>query len=797
MSCPREGCSGAADYRERCMQWMEDNKPSCAPDDFSSPKESKPTSSQLPRSNTIGSPDVYERSATGEAPLTRTGSFGGGHVKQLVAGYEARSRRAEDLSEEAIRRKREADRMSQDKDSVASAVKSDSETKVASQKKESIRSAPDLRELQKLPVPNPVGDKYGPALQWFMSQNFLDDSYETPPPGFFENLRKQAEEKEKAESLSKQERTGKPARAPFPDLSIEDSARDRKHDAYYNILLRRRKIQEKYRNRELVAKGKLQDWNWCGFPGCNAAVCLYQGESEGDIRRPTPKVLVHSDNGASEHVSKRLLEALNEICVDDEAGLHSLVTFAASPPILRAAADCVLSRVMFDADYQSAAATFEDRMSEFPPALVEEHKVTHEKLPFYEEAPTPKTVPEVVLRFLMRAESWRGKQAEQGYPWNWPLQDCVHIFKGILDSYRELFDDGHVVLVDEPFDVLVDKQWRHWLDTYRPMPPRLPQQAARALRRLATPSTPITRYLSTSTAFLAAPTAAGPASSFAGVRSDYVPVTKPPSARPPETRKSQLIRTYTSLLRTTPLILFFQHSNLTADEWSAVRRELNSALDAATPEGSPLPGRDIHLQVLRTRMFNVALKLAEFYDPEVAKANPNTPQGRKGPIVHDLSMSAYEAMKSFEVPADSAYAQIAPLMCGPTAALVFPAVSPAHLAAALKVLSPSPPAFAAPTRKKQPSYYDPLVQSGLQKLLLVGGRIEGDVFDVEGVRWVGGIEGGLDGLRAQLVHLLQSAGLGLTTALEAGGKSLWLTLEGRKTMLEDEGKEGEGEKKSE
>ncbi|KAF6814016.1 ribosomal protein [Colletotrichum sojae] len=316
------------------------------------------------------------------------------------------------------------------------------------------------------------------------------------------------------------------------------------------------------------------------------------------------------------------------------------------------------------------------------------------------------------------------------------------------------------------------------------MPPRLPQQAARALRRLATPTAPITRYLTTTTPFLAAP-AAAPGLSSLRVPADYVPPTKPPSARPPETRKSQLIRTYTSLLRTTPLVLFFQHSNLTADEWSAVRRELNIALDAATQEGSLFDGRKIHLQVLRTRMFTVALKLAEFYDPEAAKATA----GGKAPLVHDLSMAAYEAMKNIEVPEDSAYAQISPLLCGPTAALVFPAVSPAHLAAALKILAPSPGKFAAPTRKKSPSYYDPACQSGLQKLLLIGGRIEGDVFDVEGVKWVGGIEGGLDGLRAQLVYLLQSAGLGLTNALEAGSKSVWLTLEGRRTMLEDEGKE--------
>ncbi|KAK6227590.1 ribosomal protein 11 mitochondrial-like protein [Colletotrichum tabaci] len=341
------------------------------------------------------------------------------------------------------------------------------------------------------------------------------------------------------------------------------------------------------------------------------------------------------------------------------------------------------------------------------------------------------------------------------------------------------------------------------------MPPRLPQQAARALRRLATASSPsaspssslpVVRYLSTSTARLAAPAASSHPSSLR-LPADYVPPTKPPSARPPETRKSQLIRTYTSLLRTTPLILFFQHSNLTADEWSSLRRELNAALAAASPEGAAVNGRDVHLQVLRTRMFNVALKLAEFYDPETAKAKAGVQTGPRGPLVHDLSMAAYEAMKDFQPPEDSAYAQISPLLCGPTAALVFPAVSPAHLAAALRVLSPSPPDFPAPTRKKNPGYYDPLCQSALQKLLLVGGRIEGDVFDVEGVKWVGGIEGGLEGLRAQLVYLLQSAGLGLTTALEGGSKSLWLALEGRRTQLEDEAKEGEakadGETKSE
>ena len=80
------------------------------------------------------------------------------------------------------------------------------------------------------------------------------------------------------------------------------------------------------------------------------------------------------------------------------------------------------------------------------------------------------------------------------------------------------------------------------------------------------------------------------------------------------------------------------------------------------------------------------------------------------------------------------------------------------------------------------------MQDGLKKLLLLGARIDGEVFDMEGVRWVGGIDGGIDGLRAHLVAMLQGFGAGVTTTLEAASKSLWFTVEGRRRMLEDEGK---------
>lgn len=331
------------------------------------------------------------------------------------------------------------------------------------------------------------------------------------------------------------------------------------------------------------------------------------------------------------------------------------------------------------------------------------------------------------------------------------------------------------------------------------MAPRIPHTAAPYLRKLF--REPVLRQRSWALTLRTISTSGHQSAAVVAATRptvDYIPSTKPPSARPIETRKSQLIRTYTSLLRTTPLILFFQHSNLTAIEWAAVRRELSKTLGAVAPVNAGATGEPVdisplvQLQVLRTNMLSVALKIVEFYDPEVAAKSANTPRTSRGPLIHDLSAAAYEAVKNTEIPADSAFAQIEPLLVGPLAALVLPVVSPAHVAAALKVLAPVPGKFPAPPRKKNPGYHDPICQNGLAKLLLVGGRVEGKIFDNAGVDWVGGIEGDMDGLRAQLVGILQGAGLGITNALEGGSRSLWLALEGRKTQLE-ENKPAEGQ----
>lgn len=181
----------------------------------------------------------------------------------------------------------------------------------------------------------------------------------------------------------------------------------------------------------------------------------------------------------------------------------------------------------------------------------------------------------------------------------------------------------------------------------------------------------------------------------------------------------------------------------------------------------------VKLQIVQTGIFAAALRVVEFFDPMTVSEGPK----------HVLSKAAHEAV----VDKKTAHG-LAPLLSGPIVLLTFPTVSPQHLKAALTVLAPSAPDFPAPTRRANPGWHDNAVQTGLQKLMLMGARVEGKVFDVEGARWVGKIGGGLEGLRAQLVHLLQSAGAGVTNTLESAAKNLFFTVEGRRMMLEEEEK---------
>ena len=191
---------------------------------------------------------------------------------------------------------------------------------------------------------------------------------------------------------------------------------------------------------------------------------------------------------------------------------------------------------------------------------------------------------------------------------------------------------------------------------------------------------------------------------------------------------------------------------------------------------------------MQTGIFASALKVVEVWDPNfpsstsASDATPSPAQvlGAK----HGLSNDAYSAAKKLSRKQRHG---LEPLLSGPLALLTFPDVSPQHLKAALSILSPGTD-FPAPKRKANPGYHAKPVQDGLQKLMLLGARVEGKAFDTKGARWVGSIDGGLGGLRAQLVGMLSGIGAGVTNTLEAAGRSLYFAVEGRRGMLEEEAK---------
>jgi len=253
------------------------------------------------------------------------------------------------------------------------------------------------------------------------------------------------------------------------------------------------------------------------------------------------------------------------------------------------------------------------------------------------------------------------------------------------------------------------------------------------------------------------------------------------------------------------MMLLFQHSNLKAVEWMGIRRELAIALrkvdEANAVAGEPTDlASHVKIQIINTGIFEIALRVVEYFrpgagqeviqhtDPRTQTSMPvaaRSTTSRDDPtFTHGTSTAAYNAVAK-----KRHLHELTPLLDGPVAILTFPDVSTGHLKATLSILAPSKDGFPAPKRSTTPGYYEPAVQAGLQKLFLLGARMEGSVFDVDKTKWVGTIQGGRNGLRGQLVAMLQSVGGGaLANVLEGASRSLYYTVEGRRMALEDEGK---------
>lgn len=240
------------------------------------------------------------------------------------------------------------------------------------------------------------------------------------------------------------------------------------------------------------------------------------------------------------------------------------------------------------------------------------------------------------------------------------------------------------------------------------------------------------------------------------------PPTQPPSFKPPGLRKSQLHRQYTSLLRSTPLLVFFQHSNLQSIEWLSIRRELALALNKVDADHGTNLAQDVQMQVLQNTIFESALRVVEYYKEDDTA----------------LSTDAHRSVIKFK-----RQHALSPLLVGPLASVAFPELAPYHLKAVLQTLFPDKAAgLAAPTRRQSPGLYEPPVQKGVQKLMLLGAKVGPQIMDHVDVQQIGRLPD-LKGLRGQVVAMLGSVGGQLVTSLESGSRSLWLTLESRHSDL--------------
>ena len=77
--------------------------------------------------------------------------------------------------------------------------------------------------------------------------------------------------------------------------------------------------------------------------------------------------------------------------------------------------------------------------------------------------------------------------------------------------------------------------------------------------------------------------------------------------------------------------------------------------------------------------------------------------------------------------------------------------------------------------------------SGVNKLLLLGTRIDGKTIDGGMTRWVGGL-GGVESMRGELVATIQNVAQSLVGGLESPARGLWYAMEGRRSMMEEEQK---------
>ncbi|WVQ78555.1 hypothetical protein IAT38_000641 [Cryptococcus sp. DSM 104549] len=260
------------------------------------------------------------------------------------------------------------------------------------------------------------------------------------------------------------------------------------------------------------------------------------------------------------------------------------------------------------------------------------------------------------------------------------------------------------------------------------MPPKLSTRAARLLSRPgAAPSS--------STLPPPPPRTPTPAS----------PASRTPSASTPRVfpeRKTFLWNSYSHLIRTSKLILVFEHANMTSSEWARMRRAIAAV---------PLPLKQFDATSPRSRGKAAA-----------AQVNPIEPA-----TISVMRTGIFAAVLGQKSP-------LRPYVAGQRAVLSCASLSPTYLAQLSSVIARTVRQIKRENSEIQPA------------LTLVGGMIEGGkVMDVPELEALGKLPE-LDVLRAQVVGMLEGQARSLVGVLaQAGGGGLVRTLQGLEQDLKE------------
>lgn len=218
------------------------------------------------------------------------------------------------------------------------------------------------------------------------------------------------------------------------------------------------------------------------------------------------------------------------------------------------------------------------------------------------------------------------------------------------------------------------------------------------------------------------------------------------TVKTPTSKKSLLHAEYVDYYSTNKTMLILQHNNLTQSQLLKIRSDLKTS--------------NAKLRVIRVGIFEHAVKVATVKDsPDFAESwNVNSKaisrSAKKNKVVDGLDLTQ--------------------LLTGPICAVTFPTSVEAAAGGERKEVTPADLKAVIGT-----------IQKTQGKLLLVGGKFEGQVFSVDSLDRVSKLPG-LDILRGQVLSLLGAPAFRLSQLLGTPASVMGRTLEGRKVAMEEE-----------